>query len=173
MPVDLILPLSMSLAVLAWALAFRWYVHPLLAELPFAPAMRPILLVHALRYVGLMFLIPGVTADPLDPRFAAPAAYGDLVASLLAFAALAALHARRPVALSAVWIFNAWGLADLINAVARGITYTPDGALGAAFWIPAVIVPPLVVSHVYVFGRLLREAGLTPGRPDLTARRLR
>ena len=56
-----------------------------------------------------------------------------------------------------MWLFNAWGLADLLNAVGRGLLYTPDGALGAAFWIPLLIVPLLVVSHVYIFHRLWRE----------------
>ncbi len=159
MPIDLILPVSMTIAVLTWVLILVWYVQPVLRTRPFADALRPMLLLHCFRYIGLMFLIPGVTSTPLDPRFALPAAYGDLVAAGLAFAALAALQLSRPVALAVVWIFNIWGLADLLNAVARGIMYTPDGALGAAFWIPALFVPPLLVSHGYIFWRLLGEGG--------------
>ena len=168
MPIDLILPLSMTLAVTSWILIFVWYVHPVLRARSFADALQPLVLLHCFRYVGLMFLIPGVTAEPLDARFAVPAAYGDLAASGLAFAALTALRISRPVALTTVWIFNVWGLADLFNAVARGVAYTPDGALGAAFWIPAVFVPPLLVSHGYIFWRLLREvrsAGVAGGEP--------
>ena len=155
MPLDLILPVSMTLAVVTWSLILVWYVHPVLRHRRFAEAMQPLILLHCFRYIGLMFLIPGVTAEPLDARFAVPAAYGDLVASLLAFAALAALRASRPVALTVVLIFNVWGLLDLLNAVARGIAYTADGALGAAFWIPALFVPPLLVSHGYIFWHLL------------------
>lgn len=120
-------------------------------------AMRPLLLLNSFRYIGLMFLIPGVTAGNLDMRFAWPAAYGDLLAVLLALTALGALHMHRLGGFVAVWIFNIWGLADLLNAVARGIMFTPDGALGATFWIPALIVPLLIVTHMYIFGRLLRE----------------
>ena len=50
----------------------------------------------------------------------------------------------------------------------RARIYTPDGALGAAFWIPALFVPPLLVSHGYIFWRLLREirsAGVAEGEP--------
>ena len=159
MPIDLILPVSMTIAVLTWVLILVWYVHPVLRAQPFADALRPILLLHCFRYIGLMFLIPGVTATPLDPRFATPAAYGDLVAAALAFAALGALRLSRSVALTVVWIFNIWGLVDLLNAVARGIVYTPDGDLGAAFWIPALFVPPLLVSHGYIFWQLVRESG--------------
>lgn len=157
MPLQLILPVGMTLGAIAWTLVFTWYVHPWLRDKPFAEAMRPLLLLHAFRYIGLMFLIPGVTAEPLDMRFASPAAYGDLVAAVLALASLEILNVNRSAGIAAVWLFNAWGLADLLNAVGRGLLYTPDGALGAAFWIPLVIVPLLVVSHVYIFGRLWRE----------------
>ena len=149
----------MVLAIAAWTLILVWYVHPALRERSFEAAMRPLLLLHSFRYIGLMFLIPGVTAEALDVRFAWPAAYGDLVAALLVFAALGALHLHRLGGLIAVWIFNVWGLADLLNAVTRGILFTPDGALGAAFWIPAVIVPLLLVTHVYIFWRLVGEIG--------------
>lgn len=157
MSVDLILPLSMALAISAWTLVFAWYLHPLLARRAFEAAVEPLLLLHCFRYVGLMFLIPGVTASPLDARFAAPAAYGDLAAAGLAFISLGALRVNRPVALASVWVFNLWGFADLLNAVARGLKFTPDGALGATYWIPALVVPLLLVSHVYLFGRLLTE----------------
>lgn len=163
MPIDLILPVSMTLAVVTWTLILAWYVHPVLRHRGFAEAMQPLILLHCFRYIGLMFLIPGVTAEPLDTRFAAPAAYGDLIAAVLAFAALAALRASRPVALTVVGVFNVWGLLDLLNAVVRGIAYTPDGALGAAFWIPALFVPPLLVSHGYIFWRLLHEIRGTSG----------
>jgi len=169
MPIDFMLPLGMTMAVAAWTLIFLWYIHPALSRRGFADAMQPLILLHSFRYLGLMFLIPGVTAEPLDIRFSGPAAYGDLVAAGLAFATLAALRFSRPVALATVWIFNLWGALDLINAIVRGIAYTPDGALGAAFWIPAYFVPPLLVSHVYIFGRLLREARETRERTRAAA----
>jgi hypothetical protein len=43
-----------------------------------------------------------------------------------------------------------------------------DRALGAAFYIPTVIVPPLLVTHALIFRLLLRETPQlrvsTPGR---------
>lgn len=168
MSIDLILPTSMLMAIVAWSLIFAWYIHPVLRVWSFQEAMRPLLLLHTFRYVGLMFLIPGVTAEALDMRFAWPAAYGDLVAALLAFAALGALYLNRRAGVVAVWIFNSWGLIDLLNAVARGILFTPDGALGAAFWIPALIVPLLLVTHLYIFGRLLGEMRTSRSSEPLT-----
>ena len=157
MSIALILPVSMVIGIVAWSLVFRWYINPALASKPLVEALTPLLLLHAFRYIGLMFLIPGVTAEPLDPRFADPAAYGDLIAAILALAVIPAFHMSRSTGVAAAWVFNLWGLADLVNAVIRGLMFTPDGALGAAFWIPAVIVPLLIVSHFYMLGRLWHE----------------
>lgn len=157
MPIHLILPLSIVLAVVAWSLIIAWYVHPLLNNYPLERALEPILFLHAFRYVGLMFLLPGVTAEVLDSRFSHSAAYGDLVAALLAFVAIAAIRLEARWALASVWVFNIWGTADLLNAVTRGILFTPDGHLGAAYWIPATIVPLLLVTHAYVFILLARH----------------
>ncbi len=92
MPIDLILPLSMVLGFIACGLIAKWYVMPVLRALPRARALEPLLLFHCFRFIGLAFLIPGVTSQPLDPRFANPAAYGDLLAALLAFLGILALR---------------------------------------------------------------------------------
>lgn len=157
MPTELILPTSMTFALTAWSLIFFLYVHPALRAYPLARAIEPILFLHTFRYIGLMFLLPGVTNEVLDSRFSIPAAHGDLVAAFLAFVAIGASRLNAPWALASVWIFNIWGMADLVNAVTRGIMHTADGDLGAAYWIPATIVPLLLVSHVYVFVLLIRH----------------
>lgn len=157
MPDAYFLPISIVMGLLTWYLVLRWYIHPVLGKLPLPRALEPLLLLHAFRYIGLMFLVPGVTAASLDPRFAMPAAYGDLVAAGLALAAIAALRAETAWAIGAVWVFNIWGFVDLLNAVGRGLLYTDDGDLGATYWIPAAIVPLLLVTHGYVFWLLLAQ----------------
>ncbi len=116
----------------------------------------PILLFHCSRFIGLAFLIPGVTSQPLDPRFANPAAYGDLLAALLALLCILALRQGWRAAITLVWVFNVEGMLDLLNAITQGLRYTEGGALGATFFIPAVVVPALLVTHVMVFIILLR-----------------
>lgn len=157
MPVDLILPTSITISLISWSLIMYLYVHPILSRYPIEKALEPLLFLHTFRYVGLMFLVPGVTTEILDSRFANPAAFGDLVAAILAFVSIAAIRLKAGWALAVVWIFNIWGAADLINALVRGILYTPDGHLGAAYWIPATLVPPLLVTHVYIFVLLVRQ----------------
>ena len=148
---NLFLPVSIVMGVISFSLVARWYVMPALRDLPRSAALTPLLLLHTTRYAGLAFLIPGVTAEALDPRFANPAAYGDLLAALLALVAVAALRLRMAAAIPLVWLFNVAGFLDLLNALFQGFRHTHGGQLGAAYFIPAVIVPALLVSHVLVF----------------------
>ncbi len=155
MPTDLILPLSMVMGLMAYGLIAKWYALPVLLALPRAEGLVPLLLFHCFRFVGLAFLIPGVTSQPLDHRFANPAAYGDLLAAWLAFIGIFALRRGWRIAIPLVWIFNVEGTLDLLNAVAQGLRYTEDGTLGATFFIPMIVVPALLVTHVMVFIILL------------------
>jgi hypothetical protein len=146
----------MVMGLVTYGLIAKWYVMPVLLRLPRARALVPLILPHCLRFIGLAFLIPGVTSQPLDPRFANPAAYGDLLAAVLALLAVVALRRAWRVAIPLVWVFNVEGTLDLLNAVTQGIRYTEDGSMGATFFIPAVVVPALLVTHVMIFMILLR-----------------
>ena len=157
MSADLILVLSMVMGLAAYGLIAKWHAMPVLVALPRARALEPLLLVHCFRFIGLAFLIPGVTSQRLDPRFANPAAYGDLIAALLAFLGILALRLRWRTAIPLVWLFNIEGTLDLLNAVTQGLRYTEDGMLGATFFILMVVVPALLVTHVMVFMILLRR----------------
>ena len=150
-----ILVVNLFLSTVAFALAAKWYVMPRLRSLPRHEALQPLLLLHSFRHIGLMFLASGALTQELPDPFAYPAAFGDLVASLLAFAALVALRLRWPVALPLVWIFNIEGTVDLLYAVGQGMYQSAAGGMGAAFWIPAVLVPALLVTHYMIFALLL------------------
>jgi hypothetical protein len=161
-PKDLISPLSIVLGLVGYGLIANWYVLPALLLRPRAKALVPLILPHCFRYVGLAFLLPGVTAQPLDPRFANPAAYGDLLAALLAFASLFALRCGWRSALGVVWLFNFVGILDLLNAIALGLRYSHNGSLGATYFVLVLAVPALLILHVVIFILLLRaEANQT------------
>jgi len=108
-----------------------------------------------LRFIGLSLLVPGVVAAALPRAFAVPAAYGDLVAGLLAIVATVGLAREAGWASAAVWSFNIWGAVDLVYAAAEGVRVLP-GLLGAAFFLPTAIVPPLLVTHALIFVVLIR-----------------
>jgi hypothetical protein len=153
----LFLPLSIAIGLVAFGLAAKWYLMPWARQRSLKEALTPLLLFHGFRYVGLAFLLPGVTASALDLRFANPAAYGDLLASILALVALLALRLGSRLATPLVWIFNVEGTVDLFNALFQGLRYTTDADLGATYFIPAVVVPALLVTHFVIFVLLLRR----------------
>ena len=153
MPEDLFLPLSITIGFISYGLIANWYVMPALSSLPRAKALKPLLFLHTFRYIGLAFLVPGVPAQTLDPRFANPAAYGDLLAAVLALIALLALRFSWVIAIPLVWVFNIEGFLDLINALFQGLRF--DAQLGAAYFIPVVMVPALLVTHLMIFKLLL------------------
>ena len=48
-----------------------------------------------------------------------------------------------------VWVFNIWGAIDLLVAFYQGLLGVgiEPGSLGAAYFIPTVVLPPLLVTH--------------------------
>ncbi len=149
--------ISILLSLVAWGTAFALYFWPALRRLPQAEALRPLLLIHTFRFVGLAFIVPGVVSPDLPAAFARPDAYGDMTAALLALIALAGLRTRFGTLL--VWVFNLWGSADLLNAFYQGnrIGLQP-GDLGAAYFIVTFGVPLLLTTHVLIFRLLFRSS---------------
>jgi hypothetical protein len=147
--------ISIALGFLAWGVVAARVLWPALRERSRADALHPILVLHSFRFIGLAFLVPGVVSPELPAGFARPAAYGDLIAAVLALIALAGLRTRFGIAL--VWVFNVWGTADLLHAYYQGrvgVGVEP-GQLGAAYFIPTVVVPLLLITHALVFRLLL------------------
>ena len=81
-----------------------------------------------------------------------------MAAAVLAIIAVLGLSVRASWAMLTVWVFNIEGTADLLFAYYQGVVGAPQppGSLGAAFFIPTLIVPPLLVTHALVFRQLLR-----------------
>jgi hypothetical protein len=103
------------------------------------------------------FMVTGFVSAELSPDFAAEVGWGDLIAATLALVSIAALSWRWSIAIPAVWTFNVWGTLDLLNAYYVGVTKIQNpGLFGAGIYIPALYVPLLLVSHVFVFMILLR-----------------
>jgi hypothetical protein len=134
------------------------YILPLIRDIPREKALLALIVPHAFRFVGLSFLVPGVVSPALEPAFAIPAAYGDFCANILALIAILALSARSHGAIPLVWVFNIWGFADLYFAIYQGVLGVGimPGSLGAAFFLPTALVPPLVITHGLIFWLLLR-----------------
>jgi hypothetical protein len=159
MPIALIYGVTVTFGLLAWSVFAAQYLWPTMSKRERADALRPILVLHSFRYIGLVALIPGVVAPELASTvFARGLAYGDLVSAILALIALAALRTRTSGLL--VWIFNIVGTADLLNAFYQGAHISlanNPGVLGAGYFLPILGVPLLLVTHVLVFRLMTRK----------------
>jgi hypothetical protein len=156
MPTIALFGISIVFSFVAWGLVIVRAVWPALRDRPRIEALRPLLVLNTFRFIGLSFLIPGVVSPDLPAAFAFDAAYGDLIAAVLAILSLAFL--RGPLGMPLVWVFNIWGSLDLLNAFyqANQAGLAP-GQLGAAFFIPTAIVPLLLITHALVFRLLLQR----------------
>ena len=155
MPTIALFGINIAFAVTAWAVVTALYIWPALRARPRIEALRPLLVLHAFRFGGLAFLVPGVVSPDLPAAFAHDAALGDIIAAILALLSLATL--RSKVGIFLVCVFNIWGSLDLLNAFyqANAAGLQP-GQLGAAYFIPTAFVPLLLVTHGLVFRILLQ-----------------
>ena len=155
---QVIFPMDLFLGYAAWLLCFGTYIWPRLKAMGNVNAQRAIATLHSFRFIGLVFLVPGVVGPHLPANFAAFAAYWDLATALLAIVALLMVRVK-PLFWLFVTAFNLVGTIDLLvdyhHATSGGLREMP-GELGAAFVIPVIIVPALMITHVAAFYLLIR-----------------
>ncbi len=154
---------QLALSLFVYALIAKWYVSPWLANKAMNAALMFLIFPHALRHLGLAFLVPGLVDDSLPESFANAAAYGDFVTGLLAILALFVLRAEWRMAIPIVWFFNIFGAADLVNALrnAEAVPY-----LGVTWFIPTFVVPVLLVTHFMIFARLIGRKHQVINNPE-------
>src|SRR5437667_11478660 len=121
-----ILTINLLFSTLVFWIAAKIYLLPRLHELKPRTVLLPILLLHSFRHLGLMFLAPGGTYAGIPPQFAFPAAFGDLVAALLALAAIPVVARNMRGARLMVWIFTFDGSLYLIVANALETFFCVD-----------------------------------------------
>jgi hypothetical protein len=147
---------SIAFSLIAWGIVADRYIWPALRLRPRAEALRPLLVLHSFRFLGLAFVVPGVVSPDLPPAFSHAAAYGDIIAAALALLAL--MFVSRGAGIVIAWVFNLWGAADLFNAFyqANHSGFSP-GQLGAAYFIPTLVVPILLITHGLAIRILLQR----------------
>jgi hypothetical protein len=155
---EILFPLQLVLGYVTWLLCFGVYVLPRLNSMNRVEAHRAIATLHSFRFFGLVFILPGVVGPNLPADFAAFAAYWDLATGVLAILALLTVRIR-PLFWLFVVGFNLVGTVDLIldyyHAVHAGLPAVA-GQLGAAYAIPVIYVPALMITHVAAFYLLMR-----------------
>lgn len=160
------------LGYVAWLLCFRVYLWPRLKAMNHFEAQRAIATLHSFRFFGLVFILPGVVGSNLPGSFATFAAYGDFATGVLALLALLTVR-MRPLFWLFVVMFNFVGFVDLFldyyHAIQVGLPAVA-GELGAAYAIPIIYVPLLIITHVVAFYLLARPLGKPQNRRMLQGR---
>jgi hypothetical protein len=139
-------------------LCFSTYIWPWIKTADHIEAHRAMATLHSFRFFGLVFILPGVVGSNLPAGFAAFAAYGDFATGVLAILALLTVR-MRPVFWLFVVAFNLVGASDILldyyHATLAGLPAVA-GELGAAYAIPIIYVPMLMITHVVAFYLLSR-----------------
>lgn len=159
MPPQIIFPLQLALGYVTCLLCFTVYLLPRLKSLEAIEAHRAIATLHSFRFFGLVFILPGVVGPHLPPAFAPFAAYGDFATGILAILALLTVRVR-PLFWSFVIAFNVVGAADILidyyHAIRWGLPAVA-GQLGAAYVIPILYVPLLMITNCLALYWLVRR----------------
>jgi hypothetical protein len=112
MPYPVLFGISVAFGLTVWGAVAWHYIWPALRERSSPENLKPILLLHGFRFLGLAFVVPGVVSPQLPAAFARSVAYGDFITAILALLALAALGSSAGTV--ATWVFNMFGTADLL-----------------------------------------------------------
>jgi len=150
--------MHLILGYIAWLLCFGAYVMPRLKSMDLVAAQRAIATLHSFRFFGLVFILPGVVGINLPASFASFAAYWDLATGVLAILTLLTVRIR-PLFWLFVVAFNLVGVVDLILDYYHAMQVDLPalaGQMGAAYAIPILYVPVLMITHVVAFYLLLR-----------------
>ena len=152
--------IQLVLGYVPWLLLLGAYVLPKLKSMERVEAHRAIATLHSFRFFGLVFIVPGVVGPNLPAGFATFAAYGDFATGVLAMAALLTIRIR-PLFWLFIVAFNLVGAVDIIVDYYHGNQLglaVHAGELGAAYAIPVIYVPLLMITHVIAFYLLARRA---------------
>ncbi|OBQ71261.1 hypothetical protein [Mesorhizobium erdmanii] len=158
MSTEILFQTHLVLGYVAWLLCLRAYIWPWLGSMDRGAAQRAIATLHSFRFFGLVFILPGVVSPDLPASFATFAAYGDFATGVLAMLALLAARIRQ-LFWPFVVAFNIIGTVDLVVDYYLAIQAdlpAHAGLFGAAYVIPVIYVPLLMITHIAAFYFLLR-----------------
>ena len=156
MPSALLLAGLAAMSLLAWSIIARVHLLPWLEGRSQRAALAVVVTPHMFRHVGAMALLPGIGDVPA--AWSVPLAWGDGITAALAAVAMIALHRAWRHAIAVVWVFNVFGLLDMLHNGYNAATLGIAPRLGVIAFVVAFVVPGMLVAHILVFRLLLRPA---------------
>ena len=154
----LIFNMQTTAGLVVFYLAFKWFVFPKLAKLNIYDALVPMVLIHGLRYLGMVFMVDTQVYDAFPDDLAFTVGVWDYSTAMLAIITAIALRNHWKYAIPLAWVFNIFGFTDLIVAFPQVFAiefYNYD--LGTMWWAFSTIGVVNVISHIYIFYRLFKH----------------
>ena len=149
--------LQFAFNIAVYSMIVTWFVLPWLRQHTARNALMLLMFPHAMRCLGLTYLVPIVTDPNIPYVFSRSTAYGDFIAAGMAFISILALrylpNTDGPdLAILLVWLSNSVGFIDLAVATTIALRVRVlDYQLSSMYFVPAFVVPGLIVTHVALF----------------------
>ena len=140
----------------AWAVLAVLFVAPKLRSYATDDALAICVAPQLFRVLGVGLLVPNL-APGMPGSFALPTALGDSATALLALISVVALRNRWQGARKVAWACNLVGAVDLVIALPHAAIIGAAQFLAAQWYVPALGVPLMIISHVMSFRILLRK----------------
>ena len=155
---------SIAFSFVAWGVVTASLILPELRRRGRYEALRPLLMFHSFRFVGLAFLVPGVVSPDL------PAAVRRR-RRLWRYRRRGARFVNAGVAAWQAWHRRGLGIQSVgqrryhPRQLRRHSLRRPAGQLGAAYFLPTFIVPLFLITHGLMFGFYYETKTKPPCRP--------
>ena len=121
--------------------------------------------IQTFRVLGGVFIVRYLQGE-LPAVFAIPAGVGDVLTGIFAPLVAYWLYSGKSYARGAAIAWNLFGMADLVDAVAIGVTSGGSGIVFPIVLIPIYAVPRAFLIHSYSLIGLLRKTSRQPQSPD-------
>jgi hypothetical protein len=154
-PAARLLAIVMLLSVCAWSVVAWVHVVPAIDRKSKREALLIVVMPHMFRTVGAMAMFPGLSTVPAE--WAVPLAWGDGVTAVLAMLSMIALKKSWAHATKLVWVFNLFGLIDMLHNGYGAAHLVVAPHMGPIAYVVGFGVPGMLVFHLLVFRALLRR----------------
>jgi hypothetical protein len=150
-----LLALLMAMSLVSWTIVVRVHLLPWLDRQSRRDALLVAVTPHLFRHVGALAVFPGIGDVPSE--WSVPLAWGDGITTVLAALTMIALHRSWRYAIALAWVFNVFGLLDLLHNGWGAARLQLAARMGPIAYVVAYGVPLMLLFHLLVFRILLRR----------------
>lgn len=151
-----LLALLMAMSLVSWTIIVWVHLLPWLDRQPRREALLVAVTPHLFRHVGALAVFPGIGDVPRE--WSVPLAWGDGITTVLAALTMIALYRSWRHAIALAWVFNVFGLLDLLHNGYGAAHLQLAPRMGPIAYVVGFGVPGMLLFHILVFRILLRRS---------------